>query len=162
VKFEDKYVYNKPAATVIKMFTDRKYFEDKYKQTGAKDIEVLEHEKSDKKFRIKCRFKMKNDAPLPDLLKKFMGEYNTIVQEDIWDIASRTGKLNIEIKGAPIKVNADMSLRDDGDGSANIVKWDVSAGIPFIGGKLESFIAQDIKSKAKPDLVISNKLLASY
>jgi hypothetical protein len=162
MKFEDKYVYNKPAATVIKMFTDRKYFEDKYAQTGAKDVEVLEHEKSDKKFRIKCRFKMKNDAPLPDLLKKIMGEYNTITQEDVWDITARTGKLNIEIKGAPLKVSADMTLRDEGGKGANIVKWNISASIPFIGGKLENFIAEDIKSKAKPDLAVSNKLLAAY
>jgi hypothetical protein len=73
-----------------------------------------------------------------------------------------TGKLEIEIRGAPVKVSADMTLKNEGAGSANNLKWNVSCGIPLIGGKLESVVAEDIKSRAKGDIAASRKILADY
>jgi hypothetical protein len=162
MKFDDKHTFDKPAATVMKMFADRAYFERKYKALSYWNIEVLEHEKSDKKFRIKARYTTKNDAPLPDFAKKFLGDSTVITQSDTWDIEKRTGRLDIEIKGAPVKVMAEMSLKDEAKGSANTLHWNVSCGIPLIGGKLEKLITEDIQSKAKADIAASRKLLADY
>jgi hypothetical protein len=162
MKFEDKHTFSKPAATVMKMFSDRAYFERKYQELGVDDLEILECEKSGTKFRIKSRFKVKNDAPLPDFAKKFIGEKNTVTQQDTWDTSSMTGRLDIEVKGVPVKVSCDMSLKADGAGSANHLKWNVSCGIPLIGGKLESVLSDDIKSKAKADVAATRKILADY
>lgn len=162
MKFEDKHTFSKPAATVMKMFSDRAYFERKYKELAVNNLEVLECEKSGSKFRIKCRFKVKNDAPLPDFAKKFMAEQNTVTQQDTWDTGSMTGRLEIEIKGVPVKVSADMVLKNDGAGAANHLKWNVSCGIPLIGGKLESVLAEDIRFKAKNDIAVTRKILADY
>lgn len=162
MKFDDKHTFNKPAATVMKMFSDRAYFERKYKELAVEDLEILECEKSGSKFRIKSRFKVKNDAPLPDFAKKFLGEKNVVTQQDTWDTGSMTGRLDIEIKGAPVKVSAEMTLKNEGAGSANNLKWNVSCGIPLLGGKLESMVADDIKSKAKADIAASRKILADY
>ena len=161
MKFDDKHSFDKPAATVIKMFSDRAYFERKYKELKVDDLEVLECEKSGNKFRIKCRYKITNNA-IPDFAKKFMGDKSTVTQQDSWDTAPMTGRLEIEIKGAPVKVSADMSLKNEGTGSANHLKWNVSCGIPLIGGKLESVISDDIKSRAKADIAASRKILADY
>jgi hypothetical protein len=162
MKFEDKHTFNKPAATVIKMFSDRAYFERKYKELAVDDLEVLECETTGSKFRIKSRFKVRNDAPLPEFAKKFMAEKNTVTQQDTWDTKTMTGRLEIEIKGVPVKVSADMTLKNEGAGSANNLKWNVSCGIPLIGGKLESVVADDIKVKAKNDVAASRKILADY
>ncbi len=162
MKFEDKHSFNKPAATVVKMFSDRAYFERKYKELAFDDVEVLECEKSGNKFRIKCRYKVKNDAPLPDFAKKFMAEKNTVTQQDTWDTAAMTGRLEIEIKGVPVKVAADMALKNEGAGSVNNLKWNLSCGIPLIGGKLESVVSEDIKAKSKKDIAATRKILADY
>ena len=63
MKFEDRHVLNKPAADVIKMYTDQKFFERKYKDLGAWDIQVLECKKDAKKFLIKCRYTIKSSHP---------------------------------------------------------------------------------------------------
>ena len=162
MKFEDKHSFDKPAATVIKMFSDRAYFERKYKDLGAWDIEVLECDKTAKKFRIKCRLTLKSDAPLPDFAKKFLGESSTVTQQDSWDLEKMTGRLDIEIKGAPVKACADMTLKNEGKGSANTLKWNISCGIPLIGGKLEGLVAEDIRIKSRADQTVSKKILADY
>ena len=162
MKFDLKHSYDKPAATVLKMYSDKAFFERKYKEVGAWDVEVLEHEKSDTKFRIKCRYSTKNDAPLPDFAKKFIGDSMVVVQSDTWDLKKMTGRLEVELKNTPVKVSADMTLKNAGSGATNEMKWDVSCGIPFVGGKLESVVSDDIKAKNKIDEAASKKILASY
>jgi hypothetical protein len=162
MKFDDKHTFDKPAATVMKMFSDRAYFERKYQELGFWDVAILDHDKSDRRFRIKARYTTRNDSPLPDFAKKILGESTVITQQDTWDIEKKTGRLEIEIKGAPVKVTADMVLKDEGKGAANTLKWIVSCGIPLLGGKLEKLVADDIQSKSKADVAASRKILASY
>ena len=162
MQFNDKHTFDKPAATVLKMFSDKAYFERKYKELGYGNIEVLEHKADAKKFRIKVRYSAPNSAPLPDFAKKFLGETNTVVQSDTWDLEKRTGRLEAEIKGVPVKVAADMKLADEGAGSTNTLKWNLSCGIPLIGGKLEQVVAGDIKAKGATDLAKSREILKSY
>lgn len=162
MKFDDKHSYDKPAANVLKMYSDRKFFERKYQELGVKNLEVLECTSTDAQFRIKCRFAIKNDAPLPDFAKKFMATDNIVTQTDTWDLKSRTGRLDVEIKGVPAKVSCEMALKDEGKGAANHFKWNISCGIPFVGGKLEQVLSDDIRSKSARDLSISKKILNDY
>lgn len=162
MKFDDKHSFDKPSDTVLKMFSDKAYFERKYKDLGFWNIEVIEHTKTDTKFKIKVRYSAKNDAPVPDFAKKFMADSNVVTQSDSWDLVKKTGKLEAEIKGVPVKVMANMALKDEGSGCANHLKWDLDCGIPFIGGKLEQVIAEDIKNKSKTDIAKTREILKGY
>src|SRR3546814_20803183 len=76
----------------------------------------------------------------------------SITQRDSWDLKKRTGQLEVEVRGVPIKIAATMRLADEGKGSANTLSWNVSCGIPLIGGKLEKLLISDIQAKADADL----------
>ena len=162
MQFNDKHSFDRPAATVIKMFSDKAYFERKYKDFGYKNIKVLEHVADAKRFRIKVQYEAPNSAPIPDFAKKFLGETNVVTQSDTWDLEKKTGRLEAEIKGVPVKISADMKLADEGAGSANTLRWNLSCGIPLLGGKLEQIVATDIQSKAKSDVAKSREILKNY
>lgn len=162
MNFNDKHTFDKPAATVIKMFADRDYFERKYRELGFANLEVLETTKDAKQFRIKVRYSAPNSAPLPDFAKRFLGETNVVTQTDSWDLEKKTGRLEAEIRGVPVKVSADMALKDEGGGCANTMKWNLSCGIPLIGGKLEQVVAGDIQAKSKADQAKTRELLKNY
>ena len=162
MQFNDKHSFDKPAATVLKMFSDKAYFERKYRELGFKDIQVLEHASDGRKFRIKVRYAAPNSAPVPDFAKKFLGETNVVTQTDTWDLEKKTGRLEAEIKGVPVRVGADMKLADEGAGSSNTLKWNLSCGIPFVGGKLEEFVGSDIQAKGKADMAKSREILKGY
>ncbi|MGH8462245.1 MAG: DUF2505 domain-containing protein [Stenotrophobium sp.] len=163
MQFEDRHVFDKPAATVMTMYVERSFFERKYKDLGGWDIEVLDHEKSDTKFRIKCRYTTKASiASIPSFAQKFIGSSITLIQQDTWDIKARTGWLDIEMKNAPVRIHADMTLRDEAGVAINAMKWNVSCGIPLIGGKLEQLVADDIKAKSGKDAKVSQIILNDY
>ena len=161
MNFDEIYRYDKDADTVMQMFADRAYFEKKYEQTTL-SYEVLEHQRDDDKFMIRCKLTMPSSAPIPGFAKKFLGETMTVVQQDNWDLKSRTGQLNIEIQGAPVDVSAKMELKQGDSGGENHVHWTISCKIPLVGGKLEKLIAEDIQAKSPADIEISNKILADY
>ena len=104
MQFNDKHSFDKPSATVLKMFSDRAYFERKYKELGFSNVEVLECTNDGRKFRIKARYSAPLDAPLPDFAKKFFAAANVITQSDTWDLEKKTGRLEAEIRGVPVKV----------------------------------------------------------
>lgn len=162
MQFEDKQAFNKPVETVLKMFSDRAYFENKYKMLRFANIEVLEHALSETAFRIKVRYEARNDAPLPAFAKKIIGETNTVIHEDSWDLVKKTGRLSIEIKGVPVRISTEMRLLPEGEGAANHLKWTVGCSIPLIGGKLEQLLGDDIRSKSRIDHIASRKLLEAY
>jgi hypothetical protein len=93
MQFNDKHSFDKPAASVLKMFSDRAYFERKYRELGYRDIEVLEHALDARRFRITVRYTAPNSAPVPDFAKKFLGQTNSVTQSDTWDLEKRTGRL---------------------------------------------------------------------
>lgn len=162
MEFDDRHTFDKPAAAVMTMFSDRDYFERKYKALGFTDIHVLEHNKSDQKFRIKVRYTAANDVALPEFAKKFIPSSMVVTQQDAWDLKRMTGRIDVEIRGTPVKVACDMSLKDEPKGSANSLKWTVSCGIPLVGGKLEQLTADDIKAKAGSDIATTRRILADY
>jgi len=161
-KINLEHKFAKGVDKVWAMYGDRAFFEKKYKATGCTNIQVLDYKKTEKGFSITVKYDAKSDAPVPDFAKKFMGETVSVTQTDAWDAATKTGKITTEIKGAPVKVTADMKLEASGKGAVNRMVWTLSCGIPLVGGKLESILAEDVKVKSKRDEAASQTLLEGY
>ncbi len=163
MKFDDEHVFAKPPATLLKMFTDRAYFEKKYAALpGISDFTVLECETSGTRFHITHRSSQKADIPLQEFGKKFVSDSMVVTQTDSWDTATGVGRLDVAVKGMPMKISCGMKVETRGKGSVNRFQWTVSSGIPLIGGKLEKVLVEDIKTKSVADLAESTKLLKNY
>jgi hypothetical protein len=162
MKFEERHTFDQPAETVMRMYADKAFFDRKYKEIGAIECELLDHQKTDARFSVKYRLVMRSDAPLPEVARKILGDTVKMVQQDAWDVSARTGRIDIEIKGAPLKISADMKLIDEAGKGVNVQSWNVSCGIPLVGGKIEAAIAEDIKTKSRRDLAVSRKIILDY
>lgn len=162
MKFEVRHAFDQPAATVMKMYSDRVFFDRKYKEVEALECELLDHQKTDAKFSVKYRLVMKSDVPLPEVAKKILGDTVKMVQQDSWDLGTRTGRLDIDIRNAPLKVGADMRLIEEDGKGVNVQSWAISCSIPLVGRKIEAAIAEDIKAKAERDLRASRKIILDY
>ncbi len=137
--------YDVDVDTVYAAFCKPDFYKKKFAAVGARDIEVIEKKKSGDDFHICTQRDVPSDVP--GVLKKFIGEWNTIVQTEDWeaDDEGYFNSLTIESAGVPATIEGTMSLQPDGDGSVNKLSFDIDCSIPFVGGKLEDFIAKDMR-----------------
>jgi len=161
-KYEERQSFDQPIEKVLRMFSDRAYFERKYADSGGWDIRVLEHELSGKRFRIKCSYSRKPDAEVPAFAQKIIGDAVHLTQEDVWDLEAAAGHLDIHIRNTPIRMRAEMRVVKEPGGCVNVLQWALTCAVPLLGGKIEQLLAKEMRKKAAADLEISRRLLAGY
>lgn len=163
MQFEVEHSFDRPMADVLRMFTDRSYFERKIPLTGSRDMSVQRCEKTGDRFEIRYSFKSSAEVQLPDIAKKFLsGGDVTVKQSDAWDAKSGKGRIDIDLGGLPVSVGCEMQVRPRGNGCVNTLKWTIKVSVPLIGGKLERVIADDLERKMKRDFEVSTQLLKDY
>lgn len=150
--------YPAPSAIVIKMFTDRGFHTAKLEQMGLKKHQVLEHAFDGRNFRIKIERKL--PLQLPGLGKS--GAESTVVNEEQWAVASKTGKVKVEAQGMPIDMSCTMAMSDEDGGCVIRYDWDIKARIPLVGGALEKFVAADMEKRAAEETQVGITLLKNY
>ncbi len=154
--------FPKGADTVLKMFTDQAYFLKKYEMTGAINIELLNVSHQGDNFSIEVKRDVPADVPLPGFAKKLVSETMSVTQKDSWNTANKTGRLDINIKGAPVELFCEMELVDEGDSSTLVLNFTANANIPLIGKKIERLLLDDVIHKTETDSAAGVELLANY
>ena len=67
-------------------------------------------------------------------------------------------KVTVTIDGAPVTIEGPLKLEPTPDGSIVMIKAEVKASVPFVGGKLEKFAADNIQAFLR----IEEKVAAKY
>jgi hypothetical protein len=121
------------------MPVDRSFQEQVCEATGALRHEV-QIEQDDGAAVITTRRELPTDD-IPDYARGFVGTTLDVVRVDRWEApaadGSREGTINLEIKGAPIRLHGTLGLRPDDAGCEEAITGDLKASIPLLGGKME-------------------------
>ncbi len=163
MKHQVKAHYPVSSDVLIKAFTDKAFHLSKLEQLGVTEHEVLGHSFDGQNFSIKIRRKQPLGVPIPAALKKLIasGEV-TIEHEDCWNLPSKTGHVNFDIHGVPVKLSCKLSLADDAQGSVYTYDWDVNARVPLIGKVLEKTLVADLDEKIAAETAAGIALLDNY
>lgn len=153
--------YDASVEEVFAAFSKADFYKKKFAAVGAKNVEVLEKKKKGGEFFICTQRDMPSEAPA--MLQKFLGELTTIVQTESWepDEDGFYNSIEIESEGVPVKIEGSMSLQPAAGGSVNKLVFDIDCAIPFVGGKLEAFIAKDMKAVLAAEYKFIKKYLQS-
>jgi hypothetical protein len=144
MKVQVTHDYVKDTEHTFKLLTDPTSHIKKYEAAGCKNITIDSCEEVNGAIVIKAT----RDAPstAPKFAKKILGDYNTLVSEDIWEISDtpvKKGSFTVEINGAPVTMSGLMELRPQGDGAEVVIDLDLKVNVPFIGKKIEPFLKDD-------------------
>lgn len=162
MKIEEHADFNCRPDALLAMFTDRDYFLRKHERLGATDIEVVEHADDGDRFAITVQQRVPQNTPLPGFLKRLVGERIGVVQSDAWQRSDASGRIVVELAAAPVTVGVDLTLSGKSGGSRLHLHFDIQAGVPVIGGRIERFLADDVIARMRDDLDETRRILAEY
>lgn len=99
----------------------------------------------------------------PSVLKKIFSPKQTLAFTENWTASADgwRGTMQIEIKGQPVTISADMSLTGDDSGCVYTVEHRCKAKIPLVGGKVEKFVLSQTDDGAAEELDYLEKRLSS-
>jgi hypothetical protein len=160
MKHESSVRYPAPIDVVIRMFTDRDFHVRKLDRLASGSYEVLDHENDGQHFRI--RIERRVPVQMPGLMKKAAPSETRVVNEEHWDIASRTGRVLVEPQGMPVEMSCETRMQEENGSCVVSYSWNVKAKIPVMGGTLEKFIVSDMDKRAAEEAEVAIGLLENY
>lgn len=160
MKLEHTVSYVAAPDAVFAVLADPAYVEDKCWATGATEAGVDVSTDGDDTV---IRTIRTLPADVPSFAKSFVGDSIDFDLTETWgpagDDGSRDGTIEGSFKGTPMKMHGTMTLRPTADGSQVHVTGEIKAGVPLIGGKLESFAGQEISKGLDKEAEAANERL---
>jgi hypothetical protein len=99
-------------------------------------------------------------AGIPGFLEKLLPKGGRVRQTERWGAAeggARRGTWEGEIPGGPGSTHGTMSLEPTATGTRYRIQGEVKVGIPVIGGKAESFVAEMIGKLTASEVEVLRK-----
>ena len=101
---------------------------------------------------------------VPDPFRSAVGQTLTLVQTETWDPpaadGSRSGRLELEVRGAPIRLTGTLRLTPTGTGTEETVDGDLKARVPLVGGRIEKAAEPAVRAAIDAEQQIGRDWLA--
>ena len=142
-----------PASEVHAALIDLEYLRGRLAELGGTRPELLAHDVSGSTARFQLRQGVSTDS-LPPVARTVVGAGDLVIDRtESWRRAEDghyTGEIAAEVAGVPCEITGSMWLRDlaepVGDQvSEFLVDGSVKVGLPFVGGKLEDLVADQVQ-----------------
>lgn len=147
--------YDAPLAEVAAMLADPAFREEVCVRTG-----VVRHDVSVQGAGAGMHVsidQVRAATGIPSVAKKFVGDEINYIQVEEWDADDRA-RVTVTIPGKPGDVAGTFLLAQAGGRTTETVEMDVKVGIPFVGGKIESLVADMLRAA----LDVENKVGRAY
>lgn len=143
------------------LLSDPAYVEEVATGTGGHDVEASVEPAEDGGATIVSARSL--PAEVPSYAKPLVGESVRLTETRTFGPAaedgSRDGTLDVSFGTAPVSISGSLRLQAGGLGTEVLVELSVKASVPFVGGKIEKFCADQIeRALAKEEKIIMGRL----
>lgn len=135
-----------PEQTYV-LVTDPEYVTAVAKATGGHDIDVRVEDAGEGGAVVTSRRVL--PAQVPSYARALVGDQLQLAEVRTYgpaaDDGARSGEVVVRFDGVPVTIEGALTLGPAGDGSVITLEASVRASIPFVGGKIERFAADQVK-----------------
>jgi hypothetical protein len=152
-RIEHRSTSERPAAEVYRTLIDPAFLKARLAELGGSSAMLVNHAKTgEDAAQFQLRHGVSADS-LPALARSVVGGDLTIDRSESWrreEDDHYTGEIAAEIPGAPCSITGSMWLRDlaDPHGAAVselVISGGVKVNLPFLGGKMEDLVVDQIE-----------------
>ena len=105
---------------------------------------------------MKLRISRKEPANPPAAIRRIVPSVNEVSHTEAWtaDGDGHPADIVVEIKGVPVKIVGTKSIQPEKNGCSVEWNFDVTSGIPLLGGVIASFAGAEIEQKLETEFKI--------
>jgi hypothetical protein len=150
------------ADDVAAVMLDEEYLRARLVQLGGPGARMLAHEATADGGQYTIRHGV-DEAALPSVVSSLVSG-NLVIQrtESLRRGAPGrwAGDVDVQIPGTPASAVGSLALHDAGPGSVLVVHADVTVKVPFLGGKIEAVIADQVQQLLAAETAFTLEWLA--
>lgn len=152
----------RPADDVAAVMLDEEYLRARLAQMGGPGAALLEHHADAAGGRYRIRQGV-DAALLPPVVSTLVSG-NLVIErtESLRRLGAGQwgGDVRVAIPGTPASAAGSLDLRDAGTGSELIITADVRVDVPFLGGRIEGFVAEQVQLLLAAETAFTMRWLA--
>lgn len=150
--------FNQPLSTVWALMCDPDFREERCLALGEHSAECDVTEDEGVATVVMNRVVSRDP---PSVLKKIFNPKQSLMFTENWKETADgwVGRMQIDIKGQPVTITAEMSLTGDDSACVYTVDHRCKAKIPLVGGKVEKFVLSQTDDGATDELNYLEKKL---
>jgi hypothetical protein len=137
------YEYSAAPDVVAALLRDPEFLKSRSEQAGDKNVEVRLEELGDGLRVVVARDK---EVDLPSFAKRMFQPKNRITDDVRWRREGErwVAEYTLDISGVPGEVKGRSTLAPSAEGCTHELHFEVTARVPLVGGRLESFVADRV------------------
>lgn len=150
------------ADEVAAVMLDEEYLRARLVQLGGPGAALLEHRRDDGGGHYRIRHGV-DQAALPPFVATLVSGNLVIDRTEVLrrrSVGEYGGDVQVRIPGTPATAAGSLVLRDAGGRSEFVVRAEVTVNVPFLGGKIESVIAEQVQLLLGAETAFTHQWLA--
>ena len=157
MKVHVKHTLKTDAAAAFKLCTELKSQEQVYAQLGGSDVKI---KRAGRSPNVTLRITRKEDANPPAAIRKLVPATTEVSHTEDWsaDGDGYAADIDIDIKGVPVKIVGSKVLQPEKGGCSVEWNFDITSGIPLVGGIIASFAGDEIKKNLEDEFKVLKSL----
>jgi hypothetical protein len=158
MKIHVKHTLKTDVASAFKLATELKNQEQIYAQLGGTDVKI---KRDGRAPNVKLRISRKEAANPPAAIRKLVPAVNEVSHSEDWaaDGDGYGADIAIEIKGVPVKIRGTKDLQPEKAGCSIEWNFDVTCGIPLLGGLIASFAGGEVEQKLEKEFKVLKTMI---
>lgn len=157
MKVHVKHSLKTDVAAAFKLCTEQKSQEQVYAKLGGSDLKIKREGRAPN---VQLRISRKMPANPPAAIRRIVPSTNEVSHVEKWaaDGDGHVADIVVEIKGVPVKIVGSKVLQPEKGGCSVEWNFDITSGIPLVGGIIASFAGDEIKKNLEDEFKVLKSL----
>jgi len=157
MKVHVKHSLKTDVAAAFKLCTEQKSQEQVYAKLGGSDLKIKREGRAPN---VQLRISRKMPANPPAAIRRIVPSTNEVSHVEKWatDGDGHAADIVVEIKGVPVKIVGSKVLQPEKGGCSVEWNFDITSGIPLVGGIIASFAGDELKKNLEDEFKVLKSL----
>ena len=157
MKVNVKHSLKTDVESAFKLCTEQKSQEAVYAKLAGTDLKIKREGRAPN---VRLKISRKMPANPPAAIKRLVPSTNDVSHTEDWSAEGKgfASRIAIDIKGVPVKISGTKALQPEKAGCTVEWNFDITSGIPLLGGIIASFAGDEIRKNLEDEFKVLKSL----